>query len=60
MFFPARLTEPALGFINPPRHFMSVDLPDPEGPTTAIASPAFILMCSPLNATTFPSSAFDS
>ena len=44
MFFPARLTEPALGFIKPPRHFIKVDLPDPEGPTTAIASPSFISM----------------
>jgi hypothetical protein len=44
MFFPAKLTDPALGFISPPRHFIKVDFPDPEGPTTAIASPDFMLM----------------
>ena len=60
MFLPARLTEPALGFMRPPRHFMSVDFPDPEGPTTAMASPDFMSMCSPRKATTLPSSALDS
>ncbi len=60
MFFPANDTEPALAFIRPPRHFIKVDLPEPDGPTTAIASPSFMSRCSPRNATTLPSSAFDS
>ena len=60
MLFPSSVTEPALGFINPPRHFRSVDFPDPEGPTTATASPSFMLMYKPRKATTFPSSALDS
>ena len=57
---PPSSTEPALGFIRPPRHFSRVDFPEPEGPTTATASASSIEMLSPLRATTFPSSAFDS
>ena len=57
---PANSTDPADGFINPPRHLSSVDLPDPDGPTTATASPSRIETLRPLSATTLPSSAFDS
>ena len=60
MLRPSRRTEPALGFIRPPRHFMSVDFPEPEGPTTATASPLRMAMFRPRRATTLPSSAFDS
>ena len=47
MFLPAKLTDPALGFISPPRHFMRVDFLGTRGPTTAMASPAFMSMCRP-------------
>ncbi len=59
IFLPASITEPELGFINPPRHFINVDLPEPEGPTTAIASPCLTSMWMPRSATTLPSSALD-
>ena len=57
---PASSTDPAEGFMSAPRHFRSVDFPDPLGPTTATASPSPMETLSPLRATTFPSSAFDS
>ena len=57
--FPLRITPPAEGFINTPRHFNSVDFPEPEGPTIATASPFLTDTFNPLRATTFPSSAVD-
>ncbi|SVA73971.1 uncharacterized protein METZ01_LOCUS126825, partial [marine metagenome] len=42
MAFPPRDTFPEEGFISPPRHFSRVDLPEPDGPTTATASPSVI------------------
>ena len=60
MLLPESETKPELGFINPPRHLRSVDFPEPDGPTTATASPFCTVQCRPLRATTLPSSAFDS
>ena len=57
---PPSETKPEEGFIRPPRHFSRVDLPDPEGPTTATASPSKMVTLRPLRATTFPSMAWDS
>ena len=41
MFLPAKLTEPALGFIRPPRHCEG-GFSRTRRPTTAMASPAFM------------------
>nr|AIE96561.1 hypothetical protein [uncultured marine group II/III euryarchaeote AD1000_80_H11]AIF16142.1 hypothetical protein [uncultured marine group II/III euryarchaeote KM3_72_H01] len=40
ILLPANSTPPAEGFIKPPRHFSRVDLPEPDGPMIATASPS--------------------
>ncbi len=47
---PLTTTVPALGGHRPVTTFMSVDLPQPEGPTTATNSPAATLRVAPRNA----------
>ena len=47
---PATRTDPALGNWSPVTSFMSVDLPQPDGPTTATNSPSATETFSPSTA----------
>jgi hypothetical protein len=47
---PSTTTAPACGNCSPVASFISVDLPQPEGPTTAANSPSLTLMSSPSTA----------
>jgi hypothetical protein len=51
------LTRPADGRISPPSNATSVDLPEPDGPTSASISPGLIDRSTPESATTSPPSA---
>src|SRR5215467_8920189 len=51
---PWSFTSPRLAGSNPARIFRSVDLPQPEGPTTATNSPSATVKSMPSSATTVP------
>ena len=51
------LTRPADGRMRPESSAISVDLPDPDGPTSASISPGAIDRSTPASATTSPASA---
>src|SRR5262244_3407794 len=51
---PWSFTSPRLAGSNPARIFRSVDLPQPEGPTTATNSPSATLKSMPSSARTVP------
>ena len=50
---PLRLYSPEVGRSRQPRRFMSVDLPEPEGPMSATISPAKMRSETPFSASTF-------
>ena len=47
---PATVTTPCCGSCSPVTSFISVDLPQPDGPTTATNSPFSTRICSPATA----------
>ncbi len=49
---PAITTSPAVGLSSPARMCISVDLPEPDGPITAVSSPAGTSSETPLSAST--------
>ena len=50
--WPAISTVPEVGLSSPARMCMSVDLPEPEGPITAVSSPEGISSETPRSAST--------
>ncbi len=57
MSYVPMLTRPADGRISPDSSEISVDLPEPDGPTRASISPGLIDRSTPASATTSPASA---
>ena len=51
-FWPATWTSPAVGLSRPARMCISVDLPEPEGPMTAVRRPAVMSTETPRSAST--------
>jgi hypothetical protein len=51
------VTRPAEGRIMPASSAISVDLPEPDGPTRATISPALMARSTPARATTSPAAA---
>ena len=49
---PATATSPDVGLSSPARMCISVDLPDPDGPMTAVALPGAISTVTPRSAST--------
>ena len=52
MSWPATVTSPAVGWSRPARMCMSVDLPEPDGPMTAVRRPAVMSTDTPRRAST--------
>ena len=52
MSVPAIETEPDVGLSRPARMCMSVDLPEPDGPMTAVSRPSAISSETPRSAST--------
>ena len=52
MSTPATVTSPEVGLSSPARMCMSVDLPEPEGPMTAVRRPAVMSTETPRRAST--------
>ena len=49
---PATFTDPDVGRSSPPMRLRRVDLPEPEGPTTATSSPGRMVRLTPARAAT--------